>query len=59
MRDEACDVPKPLIVAIEELGEIAHATIKILRQFGAEGGTTFPGRCHHQHRRQQQQRQYC
>ena len=43
MRDEACEVPKPLVVAIEELGDIARPTVKILRQHGAEGGTNFPG----------------
>ena len=41
MRDESCDVPKPLIVAIEELGDIALATLKVLRNYGADGETTF------------------
>ena len=41
MRDEACEVPKPLIVAVEELGDIAVATVKILRAFGAKDTRTF------------------
>ena len=41
MRDEACEVAKPLVVAVEELGEIATPTVKILRAHGAKDTRSF------------------
>lgn len=35
--DESCDVPKPLVVALDELGQSAQGIVRILREFGAEG----------------------
>ena len=40
-KDHACQVPKPLLVAVEELGEIARATIKVLKENGAKGDSDY------------------
>lgn len=43
--DESCDIPKPLLVAVEELGDIAEDMAATLRELGytddAYFGTTF------------------
>lgn len=36
-KDHACEVPMPLVVAVEALGEIATITLKLLRENGAKG----------------------
>jgi len=39
--DESYVVPKPLLVAVEELGEVAEATVKALRELGADNDSEY------------------
>lgn len=41
--DTSYPVPKPLIVAVEELGPVAKATVDVLREMGADNDIQYQG----------------
>ena len=43
MCDEAFDPPKPLVVAVEELGDIAKQMVQVLINAGAEDTVGYKG----------------
>ena len=43
--DESFIVPKPLIVAVRELGEVSERTVQVLQEFGAEDPNKYDGQC--------------
>ena len=42
--DNSYVVPKPLVRAVEELGDIGKATVSVLRDMGADNDLTYDGR---------------
>ena len=35
LKDEACDPPKPLIIALKEIGDVTNDVVEILESHGA------------------------